>query len=184
MQPHHDPSARYVDQPNPSLGDTVEVSVELGALSGGIGDSWLRFMSDGEQAWEPGIVDSDSAGGQWLRFRLPCDQRAVNYRFHLETPDGPRWLTGLGLIDWDPGDVHDFRLLTTGGPPPWISDDVWYQIFPDRFARAATAPTNVHLGAAARLTPVVGGGPVDVVDGHAVLPGDGPDLTVWEVEPA
>ena len=134
MQPHHDPSARYVDEPNPAPGDRVTVTVELGDLGGGVSASWLRTVSDGEQAWSEGTVDNDPNRGQLLRFELPCDQPVVNYRFHLETTDGPRWLTGLGLIDWDPGDVHDFRLLTSGGPPPWISDDVWYQVFPDRFA--------------------------------------------------
>ncbi len=128
MLPHHDPSPRYVDNPNPAPGDIVTVSVDLG---GGepAGPAWLRTVHDGEQRWSEGRHD-----GRWLRFELDCRQPVVNYRFHLETPDGPRWLTGAGLIDWDPGDRDDFRLLTTGGPPPWISDHVWYQIFPDRFA--------------------------------------------------
>ena len=131
MLPHHDPSPRYVDQPNPSPGDTVTISVDLGdtTLDPTRGNAWLRTVRDGEQQWIPGRTD-----GRWLRFELGCHQPVVNYRIHLDTADGPRWLTGAGLLDWDPGDLTDFRLLTTGGPPPWISDDVWYQIFPDRFA--------------------------------------------------
>ncbi len=133
-QPHHDPSARYVSQPRPSLGDTVEVSVELPAADADgspfvVDRSWLRGMRDGEQYWVEGETDGDH-----LRFELECTQNVANYRFYLETPDGPRWLSGAGWLDWDPSDRDDFRLLTTGGAPEWVPDIVWYQIFPDRFA--------------------------------------------------
>ena len=127
VPPHHDSSERYVSDPCPLPGNSVEVVVDVGTEP--IGRSWLRTVRDGEQEWVEGKED----GGR-LRFELPCHNNAVNYRFHLETPSGPRWLNGLGLIDYDPGDVHDFRLVTTGRPPSWVGDGVWYQIFPDRFA--------------------------------------------------
>ncbi len=143
MQPHHDPSARYVDQPRPSLGDTVTVSVELPAADDGstmpVKRSWLRGMRDGEQFWAEGTAD-----GHHLRFELECTQDVQNYRFYLETEDGPRWLNGGGLIDWDPTDREDFRLLTTGGAPEWVPDLVWYQIFPDRFATTSQYRHNDH----------------------------------------
>lgn len=91
--------------------------------------SWLRGMRDGEQFWAEG-----RAAGHHLVFDLTCTQAVMNYRFHLATESGPRWLTGAGLIDFDPTDRDDFRLLTTGGAPEWVPDLVWYQIFPDRFA--------------------------------------------------
>ena len=56
-------------------------------------------------------------------------------------PAGARWLTGRGMLDHDPLDHHDFRLLTTGGAPRWVPETVWYQIFPDRFATSGQ-----HLG--------------------------------------
>lgn len=127
--PHHDPSGRHVDQPTPLLGDVVTVSVELPSDEHPIGDAWLRHVRDGEQGWAEGVRDGDR-----IHFEVPCTQDVVNYRFHLDTPDGPRWLNGSGLIDLDPTDNDDFRLCTTGAPPSWITDHVWYQIFPDRFA--------------------------------------------------
>jgi len=132
--PHHDPSARYVSNPRPSLGETVEITVELPATGtdGGpmvISSAWLRGMRDGEQFWAEGTTD-----GHRLRFDLTCTQAVMNYRFHLETADGPRWLSAGGWLEFDPTDREDFRLLTTGGAPEWVPDLVWYQIFPDRFA--------------------------------------------------
>ncbi|MEM9613241.1 MAG: glycoside hydrolase family 13 protein [Actinomycetota bacterium] len=139
--PHHDPSARYVSNPRPALDETVEVLVELPATGPDgrpmpISASWLRSVRDGEQFWVEGtpVDDGGRAEGHLLRFNLACTQAVMNYRFHLETDDGPRWLSAGGFLDHDPTDREDFRLLTTGGAPEWVPDVVWYQIFPDRFA--------------------------------------------------
>ena len=142
--PHHDPSARYVSNPRPSLGDTVTVSVELPATGpdGGpmpVAASWLRGMRDGEQFWTEGRPE-----GNLFHFDLTCTQAVMNYRFHLDTDEGAHWLTALGFIDYEPTDRNDFRLLTTGGAPEWVPDLVWYQIFPDRFATTGKYRHNNH----------------------------------------
>jgi len=142
--PHHDPSARYVSSPRPNLADVVTVTVELPATGPGgqpmtVHGAWLRGVRDGEQYWNEGTAD-----GYRLHFELPCTQDVVNYRFYLETPEGPRWLTGAGWFDHDPTDRNDFRLLTTGGAPDWVPDIVWYQIFPDRFATTGKYRHNDH----------------------------------------
>lgn len=147
-QPHHDPSARYVDQPRPSIGDTVTVEVELPTTSSDgaampIEEAWLRGMRDAEQFWAKGErgtgIDADR-----IRFDIECTQNVQNYRFYLETDEGPRWLNGAGLLDWDPSDRDDYRLITTGGAPSWVPDTVWYQIFPDRFATTGVYAHDNH----------------------------------------
>jgi alpha-glucosidase len=126
-QPHHDPSARYVSNPAPAAGETVSITVET-TPGQEVGRTWLRSMHDGEQSWHEGTVDRNT-----VRFEMACGNTVNPYRFHLETSHGPRWLTGRGLLDWDPPDTWDFRLLTTGGAPGWVAERVWYQIFCDRF---------------------------------------------------
>lgn len=134
-----------MDEPSPSVGDRVTVSVELGDEQ--VGSAWLRTVRDGEQDWVEGIHDGDH-----LRFELDCTQTVVNYRFQLDTKAGPRWLTGDGLLDWDPPDTNDFRLLTNGGGPSWITDHVWYQIFPDRFATTGQYRHHAEATGWARLS--------------------------------
>ena len=147
-QPHHDPSARYVDQPRPSIGDTVDITLELPA-TGQDGEApevkgaWLRGMRDAEQFWAEG-TQGTGADRDRVRFQLDCTQNVHNYRFHLDLGDGPRWMSGAGLLDWDPPDRDDYRLLTTGGAPEWVPDLVWYQIFPDRFATTGAYAHNDH----------------------------------------
>ncbi len=121
-----------MSSPRPTLDERVELVVELpdvGAGGLGVDGGWLRGVRDVEQFWNEGVRDGDL-----LRFELECTQPVHNYRFHLDTAAGPRWLTGAGLIDHDPTDRDDFRLLIDRGGPEWVPDVVWYQIFPDRFA--------------------------------------------------
>ncbi|MEM7326653.1 MAG: alpha-amylase family glycosyl hydrolase, partial [Actinomycetota bacterium] len=142
--PHHDPSARYVSNPRPAIEETVELVVELPATGPDgapmpITAAWLRGMRDGEQFWDKGRID-----GHHILFEMTCTQAVMNYRFHLETEDGPRWLSAGGFLDHDPTDREDFRLLTTGGAPEWVPDVVWYQIFPDRFATSGNHRHDDH----------------------------------------
>ncbi|MEZ5342530.1 MAG: glycoside hydrolase family 13 protein [Acidimicrobiales bacterium] len=125
-EPHHDPSVNYVSTTSPRPGETVVVEV---AAPAEIDQMLLRTMIDGEAQW----IEGARQGERWT-FALPCHNAVVNYRFWFKTGEVARWLTGIGCIDHDPLDHHDFRLLTTGGAPEWVTGTVWYQIFPDRFA--------------------------------------------------
>ena len=131
-RPHHDPSERWVSNPTPAPGETIEVQLDVPAASG-VDEVVLRTMHDGEAAWVSGSSAPSEGGSVW-RFQLPCHNPVVSYRFWCGGPQGASWLTGLGQIDHDPLDHHDFRLLTSGGTPRWVPETVWYQIFPDRFA--------------------------------------------------
>ena len=133
-RPHHDPSERHVSNPTPEPGETVTVSVDVPARSG-FDRLLLRTVHDGEGTWHEGRSEPMVGGHRW-RFELPCHNETVPYRIWCGGGPGPHWLTGAGLIDHDPTDHHDFKLVTTGGTPRWVPETVWYQIFPDRFASA------------------------------------------------
>lgn len=130
--PHHDPSQRWVSDPTPRPGETVAVTVDV-PDGNGVDHVALRVVRDGEARWVEGRPAPTRTGHEW-RFELECHNPVVTYRFWCDGPGGSRWLTGLGTVEHDPLDHHDFRLLTTGGTPAWVPETVWYQIFPDRFA--------------------------------------------------
>lgn len=128
-QPHHDSSEHLVSNPCPAPGETIALTVEV-PDSAGVSSLAVRTVHDGEAAWAEG---HRVAPGRW-EVALTAHNPVTSYRFWLDGPGGPRWLTGLGVLHHDPTDHHDFRLLTTGGTPDWVPATVWYQIFPDRFA--------------------------------------------------
>ncbi len=128
--PHHDPSSRYVSNPNPAVGETVQIRLALPPEWQGA-ELHLRTVVDGEVEFEAAKKQNNSEIGV---FDLLCDQPIQHYRFHLRTEAGGFWLNGLGLLDWDPDDHNDFKLLPGLRAPEWVPESVWYQIFPDRFA--------------------------------------------------
>lgn len=130
-----------MSNPTPDPGETVTVAVDVPERAG-VDRMLLRTMHDGEARWVDGVAERAAGGATW-RFDLTCHNSVVNYRFWCDGSGGARWLTGHGMLTYDPLDHHDFRLLTTGGTPRWVPETVWYQIFPDRFATSGRHSTSI-----------------------------------------
>lgn len=139
-QPHHDGSVHYVADDTPDLGDDVSLRVRVPHRHDGTPAARhlvLRSVRDGEPRLTEAEVESTDAAGQWWRVSLRAHNPVTSYRFFLTGPGAPyRWLNGAGVHHRDVTDAGDFRLLAGPGPPPWVADQVAYQIFPDRFARS------------------------------------------------
>ncbi|MEV0460247.1 glycoside hydrolase family 13 protein [Catellatospora methionotrophica] len=147
-QPHHDGSALYVSDSAPGLGDVVTVWVRVSAAAG-VDAVHVRSTPDGEPYFAAAEVDAGrtgtavagyGAGDVWWRAALTVRNPVTNYRFHLRTSSGDTyWLTAGGVVGHEVPDDTDFRAVAYDAPPAWSADAVLYQIFPDRFARAADA---------------------------------------------
>ncbi len=134
---HHDSSERYLSDPNPELGDTVVAWMRV-PLTDEITEVTLRAVWDGEPFRIPAVCDHITTAEAWWRVELPIRSPLVNYRFHLrDRSQRTCWLNGEGVHCWDVTDAADFRISTRHRPPHWVRHTVWYQIFPDRFARRA-----------------------------------------------
>jgi alpha-glucosidase len=148
-QPHHDGSPVYVGSKTPSLGDGVPVWVRVPAAAG-VDAVHLRTVADGEPAFTTARVDDARTGRAiggygrgdvWWRATVAMRNPVTRYRFLLlGSGRAPLWLTAAGVVDHDLPDDTDFRLVAYDSPPAWTADAVVYEIFPDRFARAAGAP--------------------------------------------
>lgn len=140
-QPHHDGSARYVDDPAPAIGDRVAVRLRVPA-GVGAGAVHVRTVVDAEPRFATAaVVDREPGenGAVWWQGEVVVGNPTASYRFLVETPDGPRWVNGAGTWRRDVADRDDFVLSTHPPPPDWLGDAVGYQIFPDRFARSAAS---------------------------------------------
>lgn len=161
-QPHHDGSALYVPQQEPALGDTVAVFLRVPA-GFPVSRVHVRSVPDGEPHFDEAVVDRrDASGDTWWRAGVRVRNPVTGYRFLLDTPDGVRWLTALGLVAHEVPDATDFRLVSYAAPPAWARDAIVYQIFPDRFARSAGAGDRPAPDWAIPCdwdTPVIGRGP-------------------------
>ncbi len=163
--PHHDGSALYAPQ-RPSLGDRARLRLRVPAGWGRAGRVWVRSVQDGEPRYDAARCLGEADGWVWWEAAMTVANPVARYRFLLEVPATPEervpaptppagegsapaasgdgdttavyWsLNAQGLFRRDVSDYADFRLTTYPSAPQWLREGTMYQIFPDRFARAA-----------------------------------------------
>lgn len=135
-QPHHDGSALYVSDQQPLLGGCVTVRLRVPTASASTA-VWVRLVRNGEPLFVAATIEHSNEFETWWSADLHLQNPVTHYRWRLNNPD--RWLTQSGCFPHDPSDATDFRLVTHSAPPDWVGDAVFYQIFPDRFARSLDA---------------------------------------------
>lgn len=138
-QPHHDGSELYVSQLTPSLGEHVTVRVRV-PLSFPELSVHLRTVRDGEPRVSAARLVATTAHDRWYEADLFVHNPVTQYRFFFELDGDYAWLNGEGLHFNDVADTSDFRVTVHSPAPQWLHEGIVYQIFPDRFARSASAP--------------------------------------------
>lgn len=73
------------------------------------------------------------------RLTLTEGEALRRYCFKLVWDDRQCWMTPNGLQTTPPGQMEQFAVSEPSPYPDWVADRVFYQIFPDRFARASGA---------------------------------------------
>jgi alpha-glucosidase len=129
---HHDGSALYVPDQNPRLGSTVDVWLRTAP---DVRRVHVRSIEDGEPRFTAATAER-RRGELWWRAQIQVRNPVTRYRF---LADGD-WYTVLGRAGHEVADDTDFRLVAHPAPAPWTREAIVYEIFPDRFARSATAP--------------------------------------------
>lgn len=136
---HHDGSGNYVSNPYPQLGESVRLRLRVGSHAP-VKRVFLRTFPDGEQALTPIQLDCVDPPNQWWQVEVEITEPVLHYRFIVQAEDGVWFYSANGALEHDPLDEFDFRLLANYQPPGWVFEQVFYQIFPDRFANGD--PTN------------------------------------------
>lgn len=99
-----------------------------------------RASRDNEPEWSSAQLIGSRDGWDWWEAKLNVPSSRVRYRWYLRHADGQlEWLSQSGLSQLEVTDAEDFVVIAYPAPPRWLFDAVMYQIFPDRFARSASA---------------------------------------------
>ena len=85
-----------------------------------------RLRRAPQRAWWHGAAKSLASG-----------QPRRRYSFKLLWADHQRWFTPQGFTRFPPARLEQFAIDLPDAGPQWVADQVFYQIFPDRFARSA-----------------------------------------------
>ena len=134
-QPHHDGSELYVSNIAPEIGEKVTLKVRV-PNNYVFEKAMLRIYQDGEpRIFEMKVSKSDSTES-WYQASVEILNTQSYYRFAFIGSGKYEWLNAKGLFDYDVHSNNDFQLVAIADNPRWIRSSVFYQIFPDRFARS------------------------------------------------
>jgi len=139
---HHNGSPRYVSRQNPSIGESLTLTIRI-PKDAPLTSLWLRTEPDGEHCLTP--LENHIQEGEFCYWRgkLTISQPINRYRFLIQSQEGMFWYNGQGITDFTPPDDRDFIILGDFQGPSWISNSVFYQIFPDTFARDKEIPLDL-----------------------------------------
>jgi len=133
--PHHDGSELYVSNSAPKIGDTVILKIRV-PNNYVFEKAMLRVYQDGE----PRIFElkAGKKGGAetWYQVKIEIINLQTLYRFAFIGQGKYEWLNARGLFDHDVHSNNDFQIVAVPANPKWINSSVFYQIFPDRFAKS------------------------------------------------
>ena len=130
---HHDSSETYLSNPLPRIGETITVQIRVPA-GAPIRALYLRSRPDGEWKRLPMAKHSSAGRSERWAAEMPIMMHHNNYCFLFLTADGSFYYNQYGLSPIDSPDWFNFTVLGDYEPPAWVREQVFYQIFPERFA--------------------------------------------------
>ena len=139
--PHHDGSDLYVSNSAPKIGDkvTLRVRVPKGYT---FDEAYIRLYEDAEPRTHKLQEKSSSKTERWFEVKIQIINIHTIYRFVFVGENKYEWLNAKGLFDHDVHSNNDFQIVAIPENPKWINKSVFYQIFPDRFARSGKININ------------------------------------------
>lgn len=130
---HHDGSEVFVSKPLPKTGDTVTFTIRT-PLDAPITGIYMRAMLNGEFSYKDMEKHSENGVVQVWQCDYDIKQTHVDYIFMLMTDAGAIYYNARGASFAQSPDNDSFTLIADYDAPLWIRDEVYYQIFPERFA--------------------------------------------------
>jgi alpha-glucosidase len=133
--PHHDGSDLYVSNAAPEIGDSVTLRVRV-PNDYTFAKALVRLYHDGEpRTFELKKKKADDIES-WWEVSVVVLNKSISYRFAFIDKNKYNWLNAAGLFNYDVHSNSDFQLVALPSYPQWIKSSVFYQIFPDRFAKS------------------------------------------------
>lgn len=143
LYPHHDGSELYLSKTQPALGDKVTFRVRVPETSN-VERILIRIYHDGEPRYFDLKRTARRSGEWWWSAKIAVINHRTRYRFLLISSSGQSWLNAGGVSDSDVTSGEDFQIIAGLPIPKWIRSSVFYQIFPDRFARSKRSNSAHH----------------------------------------
>ena len=129
---HHDSSEVYLSDITPKINDTITVKLRL-PIDAPIKVLYLRSRPDGEWKRIPMKKTETETVCEWWSAQMPITMYHNNYSFHFLADTGSFYFNQYGVSPVDSPDWFNFTVLGDYEAPTWVREQVFYQIFPERF---------------------------------------------------
>ena len=135
VTPHHDGSEIYISNSAPKIGKkvTLRIRVPHGYT---FTKAFIRIYEDGEPRSYELTIDKKGLLETWWKVKVEIVNLKTSYRFVFISENKYEWLNARGVFDHDVHSNDDFKIVALPEYPQWIRSSVFYQIFPDRFAKS------------------------------------------------
>ncbi len=141
LAPHHDGSELYVSNIAPSIGDSVKLKLRI-PNNFAFDEVFVRLYEDAEPRTHKLKKLKSNEIESWHEVTIKIFNTHTLYRFVFIGQGKYEWLNANGLTDHDVHSNNDFQIVAAPANPQWINSSVFYQIFPDRFARSGKVNIN------------------------------------------
>ena len=136
----HFQTSDFLSNPYPKFAEEIEVRVRV-PQNVPLKQLILRTIPNGEQQFTAMQAGSVVDGFEFWACRITLREASNPYYFIIDTDSGIWYLDAFGVHQDLPTNAHAFKLLTDQSEIPWLAKSVFYQIFPDRFARSERNPS-------------------------------------------
>lgn len=127
-----DGSKDFVSNPLPKKGE--EITIRLRVLKNNeIKAILFRTKLNGvEYITKMQKIIDESKFVDYYETKIKVFEDMLHYQFYI-CADELYYYNQLGLTNYMPNEVYDFKILTNYQQPSWVKEGVFYQIFPERF---------------------------------------------------
>ena len=130
-----DGSSNFLSNPTPTLYEDVKFSIRIHKDTK-IEDIFLVVWPKGEVHYYEMYKDKEDEFFSWYSINLLMKDLVLNYRFFLMVDGKEYYYTPQGVFDFEPPDYFSFSIFVGADYSKWTPDTIFYQIFPDRFAKS------------------------------------------------
>jgi alpha-glucosidase len=98
--------------------------------------AFVRLYHDGEPRTFELTSEKKGKVESWYSVKIEIVNLSTLYRFVFISEGKYQWLNAAGCFDHDVHSNQDFQIVAIPAYPSWIKSSIFYQIFPDRFAKS------------------------------------------------
>lgn len=141
---HSDISADFLQPLCPALGDNVTLRLRVSRRAP-LREVWARFIVNGADTLRRMSLKRSTGHFDWYELSFVMNEARLHWSFVLKDSRQAWFFTRQGLTPYHQTDDYDWVLLADHPLPAWVAGTVFYQIFPDRFAKGGRG-TGVPAG--------------------------------------